>query len=248
MAPKRPRPRAPFVVTFALAAAAGACGGSTSSDSGSGGGEAGGAGGAGGGPTGGSGGGPVGGSGGFGNNPGGGGCGANPPSIPCPGTPPPEGSACPTDPGSCFGMWWGTTCYYPDPCGGTDQLVMDCSGTSWKVESGTLTCKCPASAPVVGAPCAVAASETCSYSAGCCSEVYQCLQGKWSQVPVSCNPPPLICPSTPPAPGAPCDPCAMTGECSYDTCAALGKLTKASCVSGSWSVSGAPCAVDAGTD
>ncbi|MCL4754615.1 MAG: hypothetical protein KJ015_30955 [Myxococcales bacterium] len=245
MAQKRPRPRAPFVVTVALATAAAACGGSTSQESG-----AGGAGGTGAGGTGGSvGGSGGGGTGGVGANPGGGGCGANPPAIPCPATPPPEGSACPTNPSSCFGGWWGTTCYYPDPCGGTADLVMDCGGATWTVTSGALTCAtCPASAPAVGAPCAAPATETCSYSKGCCPDVYQCDQGKWTQVPVSCNPPPLICPATPPQSGAPCDPCAMPGECSYDTCSALGKLTKASCVNGAWLLGSTPCLLDAGTD
>jgi hypothetical protein len=126
---------------------------------------------------------------------------------------------------------------------------MDCSGATWKIVSGAPTCdKCPSTAPVAGAACAASAGKLCSYTKGCCTDDYQCFQGKWASVPVSCNPPPPICPTAPPQPGTACDPCASTGECSYDTCSTLGKLTKASCVSGSWAVTGSACAADAGTD
>lgn len=227
-------------MTFALAAATGACGGSTSNDTG-------GAGGADGGGAGGSGG--VGGAGGAGGSggPGFGGCGANPPSIPCPTSAPEAGAACPTV-DSCFGGWWGATCSYADPCGGTETLTMDCSGPTWKVVSGTLTCSCPPSEPTAGAACGVKPSELCSYPAGCCPSTYQCSGGQWTPVPTSCNPPPPTCPATPPAPSTACDPCTYSGPCSWDTCATLGKTTNASCVSGVWSVTGAPCVADAGVD
>lgn len=199
MSRPRPRPRAPFVVTVALAAAAGACGGSTSDDggqAGSGGGSGGAEGGSGGVGAGGSGGGGFGGGGFGGAVFGGGGCGANPPSIPCPPTPPVEGTACPPN-DSCFGGWWGSSCSYADPCGGPTPLVLDCSGATWQVQSGTPTCTtCPPTAPVPGSACSLAAGQSCS----------------------------------------------------YDTCAATGMKTTASCDSSAWSVTGAPCASDAGTD
>ncbi|MBK8996378.1 MAG: hypothetical protein IPM35_11610 [Myxococcales bacterium] len=225
MAKVRARPSAPFVVTVVLTAVAGACGGSTTNGSG--------------------------GSGGSGGAPGGGGCGANPPSIPCPPTPPAEGSLCPNSPSSCFGGgWWGSSCTYSDPCGGNTPLVLDCGGsTTWKVTSGVTTCQsCPPTEPGAGTPCALVDGQICSFANGCCDAAYQCSQGTWQEVPVSCNPPPLVCPASPPDPNAPCDPCALGGECTYDTCASLGKTTKASCVSGGWSVTVEPCLVDAGTD
>ncbi len=186
MSPKRPRPRAPFVVTVAFAVAAGACGGSTSVDSGSG--AAGGVGGAGGSggsagsaALGGSGGGETGGVGGLGS----GGCGANPPHVPCPEEPPAEGSPCPQNVGSCFGVWWGTSCKYADTCGGT--LIVDCSGTSWTVLDG-LTCEsCPASAPVDGTPCTVTGG--CEYDTcgdGGTVQTASCTNGNWAVVQVPC--------------------------------------------------------------
>lgn len=251
MARCRPRPRCPFVVTVALAAATGACGGSTSSDPssstgatvGSGGGPIGGTGGVG---DGGPGAGGIGGSGGFGDG-GTGGCGANPPSIPCPELPPEEGSLCPVNTDPCFGMWWGTTCSYPDPCGATTELQYECSGSTWKLTSGSVTCtSCPATEPAPGSPCSLTTGEMCMYKPGCCYVGYSCLDGQWTPQPTQCPPPAMMCPQAPPNPGAACDPCTTAPECIYDTCASLGKVTQASCENGIWGLSGAPCPTDGG--
>jgi hypothetical protein len=194
---RKPR-RAPFVVTIALAAAAGACGGSTSGDDNGGSGGTGGTGATGGGTTGGSGGsggGTLGGSGGIGGisdggSPNFGGCGANPPSIPCPETPPEVGSACPDGPGGCFGSWWGTSCYYPDPCGSTEQLVYDCGGTTWQFQSGpTVAPMCPASPPADGDPCSACNLPQCTWG-DCASSTgattASCINGAWSVATLAC--------------------------------------------------------------
>jgi hypothetical protein len=221
---KKPR-RAPFVVTVALAAAGSsvACGGSTSGD-GSGGTSSGGSGG---------------GVGGY--STGGYGAGGNPPHIPCPDALPQEGSACPQ------GSWWGNSCLFPDPCGGTEALVVECTQAGWHL-LGSANCACPATQPTPGTACSVPSTEYCSYSDGCCPTSYSCQDGTWSASGVSCNPPYLECPATPPLPGEACNDCAFgLDNCSWNQACNGGPWqTFGSCVNGAWTISQSPCLYDGG--
>lgn len=224
---KRSR-RAPFVITVAIAATSGACGGSTDSEpSGSGGVSTGGVGSN-----------PPG-FGGFGGTSAGGstssgGTGASPPSVPCPLERPLEGSECPA------GTWFGTSCYFPDPCGGRSPLVAECVSqtATWHLLGGT-ECECPLTEPANGSSCSTSASVQCAYPTEyCCSNVATCYAGSWSLA--VCNPPPVPCPLVPPNAGDKCE-CGAYNECTWGECGDAGTKIEGKCFGGVWQLTETTC-------
>jgi hypothetical protein len=102
---------------------------------------------------------------------------------------------------------------------------------------------CPTAEPTVGGYCNVVDTKYCEYPSGCCSASYQCQNSAWEAIPMSCNPPALVCPDSPPSDGTACDSCAYQSEpCSWDGCADGGTFATATCDNGAWSVQSQPCA------
>lgn len=172
-----------------------------------------------------------------------GGYGANPPAIPCPADLPAEGSACPAGP------WWGNSCAFLDPCGGPEPFYAECNTQTgqWHL-LGSTQCECPATQPSPGTACSVPSTEYCSYSDGCCPTSFSCQNGTWSETGVSCNPPYIECPATPPASGEACNECAFGLEdCNWNQACNAGPFQiHGSCQNGAWVVDETPCVWDAG--
>lgn len=168
-------------------------------------------------------------------------CNPPPPSL-CPSSPPPQGGFC---------SQVGQRCEFEgavDECGQTSQTTAECSTSyQWEVSTAAVSCNppppgCPATEPTIGSACADGPSTFCDYpSLGCCPATYSCQGGTWQQLPSSCNPPPLLCPSAPPATGDACSPCAL-GSCEWDSCDTGGGLLQGQCSPiGAWTVQAAPC-------
>ena len=228
---RKPAPRAPFVVTLAVAAAAAGCGGEAlSEDDGSGGssGVSGSGAGGSGGSSGSSSGGVGGGSGGTGG--GSGGVGGNPPIPECPTDPPARGSSC-----ALLGM----TCHYG--CEFGNDITATCDGGDWRV--GITSCNpppppaCPTEEPMWGQSCSEP-GQVCTYGdpGACCGPAeWHCEGGQWENWTGTCNPPPPEpCPESLPEEGSACgspDPCFFPAQsCTYGDCLSPEGRTTAECV------------------
>ncbi len=114
----------------------------------------------------------------------------NPPPSGCPTTEPLSGSAC-------FGS--GSVCSYPDACTGMERDTATCSGGTWSIASASYVAACPAVMPQEGTSCAACATHypsSCGYNATCvgspASFTARCdvTTGLWQISSWSCNPPP----------------------------------------------------------
>jgi len=120
---------------------------------------------------------------------------------------------------------------------------------------------CPATAPTVGATCALASSVQCTYSypgegpaCQCCAagsnSLYVCQGGRWQELATPSGiTPPNVCPSTMPVDGSSCNPC-QNHTCSYTCATSNNDPGEATCTGGRWVVShtNVACPTDAGVD
>jgi hypothetical protein len=206
-------PRSPFVVTVALAATAMGCGGSTSGGEGTGGSS-----GAGGGIS-------------------------NPPPIKCPESAPTDGATCDVGIGSC-NYSVGTLC-------NPKKATATCPDGTWLVDLTppySTGCNpppppdtCPYVEPTLGEWCNLVSDKTCTYPDVCCPPSYSCVNGVWTDVSPSCNPPPpKPCPADKPTAGTPCPagPCDAAMSCTYGSCGSDAEpYSVMTCSSGYWSES-----------
>lgn len=168
----------------------------------------------------------------------------NPPPVQtCPQTAPTDGTFCYSD----------IRCTYGD-CDGRPTTEASCSGNRWSVT--TSTCNppppmCPAATPAQGAACDPATVPgSCQYRGTFCpypppgtdlNVVALCIPTTrtWQVSVASCNPPPPVCPSSPPEAGANC--LGAPPLCSYDSCATPRGVASARCVSGRWELGYGSC-------
>lgn len=166
----------------------------------------------------------------------------NPPPPACPATAPADQSPC--APG--FGI---AVCPYGPPGCGTGSAVFTCGGEStgrWIRHAPRCNTEpsCPAYEPdsTNGFCTASPTTQFCQYgSTNPCDpahRAYRCDDtGRWTPAISTCNPPPPMCPSTPPQEGASC-----IGflDCSYDSCLP-GNVGQARCINGSWTLNRGSC-------
>jgi hypothetical protein len=138
------------------------------------------------------------------------------PSAECTDTPPESGASCPEE---------GAVCYY-DSCTTPDNVdEARCTDGRWSL--GQSSCnppeppECPHAEPEEGAACSLAADMWCSY--GDCGGTPRidatCIDGAWSVIENSCNPPwPEGCPEQPPVTGDACYGLTLGAVCAYGDC------------------------------
>jgi len=118
-----------------------------------------------------------------------------------------------------------------------------CGGES---SSSQQTTECPKTQPSGG--CNAAPDLWCTYGGGPCGTSYQCVGGKWTIIPSSCNPPPPSCPAeTTPLPkeGATCPSGWGVTTCTFQT--SCGLPGTATCSGSTYYDVVDPCS-DAGVD
>jgi hypothetical protein len=214
----RPKKRAAFVITVAVAALPLACGGSVDSDAGSGG-------------TG----------GGISNPPP-----LPTPKTPCPALQPSQNTAC-SSPGQTCGYTGSDECGWEidvtAQCAPDGRWDVTVAQSTWSCNPPPPPMDlCPTSEPTPGQWCNVIESKICTYPATCCESPYQCVDETWVAIPVECNPPAVACPAVAPKTGEACEPCGETfTPCKYDACATGGNISYSECSAGTWTTKQAAC-------
>lgn len=168
----------------------------------------------------------------------------NPPPVQtCPTEAPADGTFCYSD----------IRCTYGD-CFGRPTTEASCAGNRWSVT--TSTCNppppmCPPSRPAQGAACDPSTvPDACQYTGTFCpypppgtnnTVVALCIPSTrtWQVSEATCNPPPPVCPTTPPTEGTPC--LGFPPECSYDSCTNSRGVALARCAAGAWQLQFASC-------
>lgn len=177
-----------------------------------------------------------------------GGAGANPPVMPgCPEARPESGTFCASSTGAC-------TYENETGAGCPVSFLARCVDARWQVTPSN-SCNppmpfvCPAQVQP-GAACSVPAGAggggSCPYSAcdGQIAVSVRCVDGKWEQPSIACNPPPATCPTELPPIGGDCgNYMVKTFDCAYPTTECPERL--ALCEGGAWK-SISDCIVGAG--
>lgn len=166
-------------------------------------------------------------------------CVIDPPMRACPAAQPPSGARCDSalDRVSCNYGW--------SECLRGPEYTAICRDNSWQILAATCNPPpptCPTATPSTGESCVLPSSTECTY--GDCfgaPNIYaRCDAGRWQVAMASCNPPAPACPAGRPTQGAPCDYPEGLPDCTYGSCAGSPTVF-ASCRGGRWSVSELSC-------